>query len=184
MVVTVRTMTLEEFHALPDEEGKRYELIDGELFVSAAPSRKHFWTHRRLLDRFIVGVEATGWGAVFYAPVEVRLGGPTAVQPDLFVLRTERLHLFEADAVVGPPDIIAEVLSPSTRRQDLEIKRRRYERAGVLEYWIADPDNDTLTVYALRGGRYETVPVIDGRVASTVVPGLVVEITPLFAEVG
>ena len=183
MAVTSHTMSLEEFHALP-EDGNRYELIDGELLVAAAPSLKHFWALKRLKDRFEESVERTGWGIVFFAPVEVQLGGPTAVQPDLFVLRRDRLHLLQADALVGSPDVVVEVLSPATRNADLQSKRRRYERAGVLEYWIADPEHDTLAVYALRGGRYEAVPVIDGRVASTVVPGLVVEITPLFAEVG
>jgi Uma2 family endonuclease len=182
MVATAR-MTLEEFHALPDD-GKRYELIDGEVYVAATPSRKHFWVHRRLLNRFIEGVEGTDWGYVFFAPLEVRLGGPTAVEPDLFVLRRDRLHLFEEPAVVGVPDIVVEVLSPSTRNVDLQIKRSRYERAGVPDYWIADPEHETLTVLVLVEGRYAEVEHRDGRVTSTVVPGLVVEVAPLFARAG
>ena len=182
MVATAK-LTLAEFHALPDD-GKRYELIDGELFVAATPSRKHFWAHRRLLNRFIDGVEGSGWGYVFYAPLEVRLGGPTAVEPDLFVLRKDLLDLFEEAAVIGVPDVVVEVLSPSTRGVDLQIKRRRYERAGVLEYWIADPQHDTLTVLALVDGHYVEVAHQGGRVTSTVVPGLVVEVAPLFAPAG
>jgi Uma2 family endonuclease len=174
-------MTLEEFHALP-EDGKHYELIDGELFVTAAPGRKHFWVHKRLKDQLEESVEETGWGVVLYAPVEVRLGGPTAVEPDLFVLRKDRLHLFEQDAVVGAPDLIVEVLSPSTRAWDLQTKRGRCERAGVLECWIADPEHDSLLVLALRDGRYVEIEARDGRVASTVVPGLVVDAAALFAD--
>ena len=181
MAVTARTMTLEEFHTLPDD-GNRYELIDGELFVTAAPSRKHYRVHRRLFDAFVAGVELTGWGEVFFAPVEVRLGGPTAVQPDLLVLRMERLPLFAEDAIVGSPDIVVEVLSPSTRRADLDVKRRRYERAGVLEYWIADPINETLTVLVLRGGRFEGAPIAHGLATSEVAPSLAVDVDVLFAD--
>ena len=119
---------------------------------------------------------------VLYAPVEVRLGGPTAVQPDIFVLRADRLALFEEDAVVGQPDLIVEVLSPSTRTWDLRTKRDRYERAGVGEYWIADPAHDTLLVLALLEGRYVEVAATDGRIESTVVPGLAVDVTTLFAD--
>ncbi len=181
MAVTARKMTLEEFHALPDD-GKHYELIDGELFVTAAPGRKHFWVHKRLKDRLEEVVEATDWGVVLYAPLEVRLGGPTAVEPDLFVLRKDRLHLFEEDAVVGAPALIVEVLSPSTRSWDLERKRLRYERAGVPEYWIADPEMKTLHVLVLRGDRYVELKPTAGLLASTVVPGLTVDVAALFAD--
>jgi Uma2 family endonuclease len=152
--------------------------------VAAAPSLKHFWTQRRLFNATQQAAEDTGWGFVFFAPVEVQLGGPTAVQPDLFILRRDRLHLLQAEALVGVPDVIMEVLSPTTRIVDLGAKRDRYERAGVREYWIADPEDETLTVLALVDGQYVEVEPQDGFVTSTVIPGLIVESGPLFAPAG
>jgi Uma2 family endonuclease len=186
MSLLTRPLTYADVQALPPD-GNRYEVIDEELVVSAAPNKKHQrWSY--LLIRMVGDVVDDGQlGEVYHAPVDVRLfpdRDTPILQPDLLFIRRDRLHIYGPNLVEGAPDLVVEILSASTRALDLTRKAQLYAEAGVAEYWVADPDEPSLRIYALRGGRYEEIPAEGGRVVSAVVPGLVVELGTLFDVLG
>ncbi len=181
MVTTTRRKTVEELHAMPDD-GRRYELIDGEIVVSAAPSEPHFWVSRRLIHLLTPFDEVHRLGWLYWAPIELFLPSGDVVQPDIFFFNRERGPVRPGTHLEGVPDIVAEVLSPSTRGVDLGKKLRAYERAGVPEYWMADPDRREVRALAMRGGQYEQLPQEGAIVRSLVLPGFEAHVEALFAD--
>lgn len=138
-------LTYTDLAEFPDDNLRR-EIIDGELFVTAAPSYRHQSVVKRLLrflDRY---VEEHG-GDVVVSPFDVFLSEVDVVQPDLLVVTTEKLERLEEAFLRGAPDIAIEVSSRSTRRLELIRKRDLYERYGVPEYWYVDLDADRIEVY-------------------------------------
>ena len=181
MSILARPLTYEDLAQMP-ADGNRYEVIDGELFVTAAPLKKHQKLSARLFDLFYDQQKA-GLGEAYFAPVDVRLSPHDIVQPDLIFIRRDRLDIYLPIGIVeGPPDLVVEILSPSTRSTDQVRKAAMYARGGVPEYWIADPDAPSLTVYALRDGQYQPVPAEPGTARSLVLPGLVVDLGALFVD--
>jgi Uma2 family endonuclease len=149
----LRRWTYDDLVELPDD-GKRYEIIAGELHLSPSPNRAHQRLVRRLvvlMDRF---VEANGLGEVMLSPFDVVLAPDDVLVPDLLFVQRERSDVLTAWAVEGAPDLVVEVLSPSTASIDRGKKRERYARYGVPEYWILDPRKRTLNIYSLAGGQY------------------------------
>lgn len=186
MSLLARPLTYEDLKAMP-ADGNRYEIVDGELIVSAAPNRKHQrWSY--ILTRWVGEVvDEGGLGEVYAAPVDVQLLADRPqliVQPDLIFIRRERLHIFGSDLVVGAPDLVIEILSPSTRTLDLTRKAQLYAEAGVVEYGVADPDEPSFHLYALGDGEYREIAAEAGRVRSAVVAGLVIELGALFDVLG
>lgn len=146
-----RAMTRSDLEAMPDN-GHRYELIDGTLIVSPAPSTRHqtIVLELVLLLRNACPPELK----VLCAPYDVVLAEDSVLQPDILVgRRTE----FTAAELPAPPVLAGEVLSPSTRRVDLTLKRSRYEAAGCPSFWVVDPAGPTVTAWALQAGRYVEV---------------------------
>jgi Uma2 family endonuclease len=178
-VALPKPMTYEEYAALP-EDGRRYELINGELVMAAAPNGKHLVTSKRYYDRLNAFVEAADLGMVFYAPYELKYSEYDAVQPDLFFVRSERLHIIQADFMTEPPDLISETLSPSNRYHDLVTKSAIYAQLGVPEYWILDPEEETILVQVLRNGIYVPLVSDDGIARSELLPGFAVDPAALF----
>jgi len=141
--------TLDDYYALPDE--RRVELIDGVFYDMAAPAVIH---QKILGELFVLFRECAdaheGECEVFVAPCDVRLDcdNKTMVQPDIFLI----CHPYDlgAKALDGAPDLTLEILSPATRAKDMLLKLHKYQNAGVKEYWIVDPDHDTVLVYDLR----------------------------------
>jgi Uma2 family endonuclease len=131
------------------EDGKRHELIDGEHFMSAAPTLRHQAVLRNLFSTLHAFVRPRGLGEVFFAPVDVLLSEQDVVEPDLLYVSRERLGILEERFVRGAPDLAVEVTSPWTRRTDLGRKRRAYFELGFGEYWIVDPTPQTIEI--LRG---------------------------------
>ncbi|MGH2531723.1 MAG: Uma2 family endonuclease [Thermomicrobiales bacterium] len=182
MSTTAELLTYRDLEQVPDD-GLRYEIIDGELYVAAAPAK----SHQRLLGRLYRVIDdaadVTGAGEVFMAPVDVRFSLHSQVQPDLLFIRRERAGIYRVNTVYEPPDLVIEILSPSNRSYDEKIKRGLYERMGVPELMLADPDAPALRLFALREGRYvEVEPDADGRLHSTIVPGLVFDPATLLAN--
>lgn len=170
-----RKLRYEDLDALPDD-GCRHELIDGEHFVTAVPVPPH----QRILVRLMVSlashVAATGGGEVLVGPVDVVLSPHDVLEPDLIFVSDERRHLVTDRCVEGPPDIVVEILSPSTRRRDRTVKRRLYMEAGVLEYWIVDPARATVSLIraVTPPGREESLELVaarGGTLTSRLLPG-------------
>jgi Uma2 family endonuclease len=176
-----RPLTYDDFLALPDD-GNRYEIINGELIVSASPRRDHQEVSASLdwiLQRFL---HETGMGRLYTHPIDVKLGPNDIVEPDLVVILTARLETYlPQGVVVAPPDLVVEIISPSSSRTDHVRKMALYARSGVPEYWIADPGRRTLTIYVLEGDRYRAVePDADGLLPSRILPGLRVDPAEVF----
>jgi Uma2 family endonuclease len=177
--------TYADYRLLPDD-GQRYEVIRGHLHVSPAPSFIHQLTVKRLfrnLDGFIVSHRL---GEVLTAPFDVLLpfGIGTPVQPDIIFFRKGNVPRIDALNFQGVPDLVIEVLSPSTRRLD-KIKLAAYLDAGVPEVWHPDPQTQTLVVYGLSADRKSYEEVARGgkgqSIVSRVLPGLRIEISEIFA---
>jgi len=179
----LRPLTYEDLQQMP-QDGNRYEIIDGEPVVSPAPTLTHAEVVARLffLIRAFVLLHRPG-GRVFTAPVDVRLVPPRIVEPDIIYVSAERRHLLADPALVeGPPDLIVEVVSPSNRLYDEQVKFRIYAEAGVLEYWLADPALRTLTIFALENGTYVPLPNEHGVARSRLLDGLEVDVAALFTD--
>jgi Uma2 family endonuclease len=174
-------LTHADLDQFPDD-GKRREIIGGDLFVAAAPLRIHQDCSTFLYATLVRAVEETEWGLVYFAPVEVKFSDHDVVEPDLVVIRRDRSHLYRGSTFDGPPDIVVEVLSPSNHSYDEVEKLRLYQAKGVPEYWIGGPMTPGFRMFALRDGQYAPVePDADGRFHSTVVPSLVVDPAALLA---
>jgi Uma2 family endonuclease len=164
------------------EDGNRYEIIDGEAYVTPPPLTGHQRALRnlgRILDRHVTENDL---GEVLYAPVGVVLEKPTGVQPDLIFVAKERLSTIQEKAVFGAPDLIVEVLSPSTAARDRGLKKDLYARTGVRCYWLLDPRRQTLQAFHLEHGVFRLEA--DSAGAATFRPSLFPGLTIRLAEVG
>lgn len=160
-----RSFTRDDLARMP-EDGHRYELIDGTILVTPAPTPRHQMVSREVflrLDRACPAHLIT-----LYAPLDVALTLDTVLQPDLLVARRSD---FDTRSLPVPPLLAVEILSPSTRRFDLDRKRARYERSGCPAYWVIDPDDGAFTAWELRNGAYVEVAHIGaGQSWSATVP--------------
>lgn len=155
--------TVADLELLPDD-GLRYELVDGTLLVSAAPSKQH----QRVVGNLYLILRAACPPEleVFLAPTDYQPTSIRSLQPDLLVVERDDPG---GGAVTTPPALAVEVLSPSSRSVDLVLKRELYEQAGVRSYWVVDPDELTVRAWALRDDRLdEQAAALDG---STDLPG-------------
>ncbi len=182
MITTLRPLTYDDLVQMPDD-GMRREVLEGELIMNPAPRRDHQEIVANLdwlLQQFL---RAGRLGRVYTHPVDVYLGRHDIVQPDLVVIRDSRLSIYRPEGIVaGSPDIVVEVLSPSTRGIDLVRKMALYARSGVPEYWIADPDQRTMVMNVLHGEEYVPVePDAEGWLASSTLSGLRVDPVEVFS---
>lgn len=178
-----RKLTYEDYLLFP-EDGLRHELIDGEHFVSPAPSRKHqraVFRLGRLLGNFL---EVHPLGEVLPAPFDVVLSIHDIVQPDLLFTSNARAEILTDKDAQGAPDLVIEVLSESTRKVDETRKLRLYERAGVREHWMLDPDRETAHIYRREGDRLVFVRELSAAVGDVLetplLPGLVLPLSKVF----
>ncbi|MBI4326217.1 MAG: Uma2 family endonuclease, partial [Chloroflexi bacterium] len=171
--------TYEEYYQLDDDQ--RYEIIDGNLLMAPAPDTWHQdWSRKlfRLVDRFVT---QNRLGEVFYAPIDLVLDAENTVQPDLVFIAAAHAGLIQRRAIFGVPDLLVEIVSPSSVRRDRYDKKDLYARFGVKEYWIGDPANKTLEVLTLQAGRYELHACAEehGQLTSLVLPGLEFDLTEM-----
>jgi Uma2 family endonuclease len=146
MVPTSSTkLTYDDFLSFPDD-GQRHELIDGEHYVTPSPATVHQRLVRELLFALTQYFKTVGSGEVFAAPFDVVLSWHDVVEPDLLVVLADQAAIVTDKHVCGAPALVVEILSPGTRRRDLGIKSRAYERCGVREYWLIDPDRQAVTI--------------------------------------
>lgn len=181
MAIATHPLTFEYLLETP-EDGNRYEILDGELIVSPARSRVHQELLSRLYRLVYQHGDASGLGKVYFAPVDVRLSPHDIVQPDLLFIRADRLDIYRDNPVEGPPDLVVEVISPSSRVRYTVRKARVYAAAGVPEYWLPDLAEHRFSLRVLREGRYEETPPDGGRLRSNVLPDLVLKLDDLFAD--
>jgi Uma2 family endonuclease len=149
------TWTYDDLFALPDD-GRRYEIIEGEIYEMPSPSWNHATTIMNLIA-LLLPVVARLDGLLRTAPLDVFFPGADPVEPDILVILPGSNAVGGQRGVEGPPDLVIEVLSPSNRGHDLLTKRALYARAGVREYWIVDPDARTVEILALDRDAFHAV---------------------------
>ena len=163
-------------------EDKRYELLDGDLVMTPAPGERHQWASILLASKLLSFVTGNRLGRVYAAPFDVVLSDTDVVQPDLVFVSNARAHIVTAANVQGAPDLVVEILSPSTADRDLTFKRRLYARHGVSEYWIVDTDAGAITVLLLREGQFEVAGEYDAgeTLTSPSLPGFTLNVADVF----
>lgn len=147
-------LTYDDFVLFPDD-GRRHELIDGEHYVTPSPNIGH----QRIVGRLYLAIGTfladRPLGEVFVAPLDVVFSHFDVVEPDLlYVSEARRAEILTKQNVRGTPDLVIEIASPGTRRRDETLKRALYERSGVLEYWVVDPETDVVRIYRRDGDGY------------------------------
>ncbi len=177
-----RPLTYDDLETMPDD-GQRRELIGGDLIVNPAPRRSHQAVSMMLTWVLLQHLMPEELGFLYAHPVDVYVGPNDVVQPDLIAIRRERSHIYRPEGVVvEPPDIVVEIISPSSQRTDRVGKMALYARFGVPEYWIVDPEERVIVVNALVGDSYVTIePEDDGTVFSRAFPGLRVDPAAVFS---
>ena len=148
-------LTYADYRTTPED--KRYELLDGELIMAPAPRTSHQAVQTNLGWRVAQHVHENGLGRVFYAPTDVVLSDTDVVQPDILFVSVDRAHFVTEVNVQGAPDLVVEILSPTTADRDRGYKRSLYAQHGVSEYWIVGVESATVTVLRLGDSGFEVV---------------------------
>jgi Uma2 family endonuclease len=171
-----------DYLRLPDD-GKRYEIIEGVLYVANAPNFDHQFSVSKVLFYLQLFTIERDLGVVVTAPFEVHLSETSKpVQPDVLFIRKERQPMPGTQIFEGPPDLIVEIISPSSIRLDRKTKFDVYEQIGVAEYWLVDPKLHGVEVYTLSHGEYALLGQYTGEdlIESTVLAGLQIKANNLF----
>ncbi len=177
--------TYEDYARLPDD-GWRYEVIKGVLYMSPSPRERHQYALTRLVVAMTTFADAHELGRVYTAPFDVIMGDlATPVQPDLLFIAADRLsEILTEDNVQGAPDLIVEILSPSNWLVDRREKFEVYQEAGVREYWIVDTDQRLVEVFVLREGVFTQIGRWGGgeKVRSEVLTGFEIAVDEICPE--
>ena len=188
MTTKAQLLTIADWDAMPYRDGKRYEIIEGELFVSCSPGL----THERVLLRLILLIgnflETSRIGEAA-ANLGVILSDVSGVIPDMLVfLNEQRDTIISNDRLKGPPTLVVEILSPGSAniRRDRVIKRQLYAKHGILEYWIVDPTNMNLERYVLQDSSLVLLETLgtEDILSTTVLPGFSCKVSEIFRPIG
>ncbi len=174
---THRRMTAREYFAMP--EGPPYfQLVHGELFMSPSPIRQHQWISVRLASRIDEYLRAHPIGEVYTAPSDVEIDEENIFQPDIYFVSRERLGILNRQGAKGAPDLVIEILSPSTARLDREHKRAVYLHAGVRELWFVNVGKLQVEVYLRdHGSEHPAMILLTGDSLTTpLLPGLTIQV--------
>ncbi|MBI4546680.1 MAG: Uma2 family endonuclease [Ignavibacteriae bacterium] len=181
MQQTSVVFTYDDYLTLP-ADGKRYEIIEGELYMTPAPFTDHqriLGRLFRLLDEF---VRKNNLGEVFLAPTDVVLSMTSVVQPDILFVSKERSNIITKKNIIAAPDLVIEILSEATEKTDRTAKKAMYEQFGVREYWIVDPEQKLVEVYTLVGNKFSESGVYRGndKLKSALLRELSLEVNKIF----
>lgn len=177
-----RVWTYADLLEMPVDISQRHEILEGELFVSPSPSLIHQVLLGELHARLSTYVRGHQLGRLLTGPVDVKRSEYGVTVPDILFVRKSRAHVVTLgeQAITEPPDLVVEVISPSSHRRDRIRKFAFYAEFGVEEYWVVDPFQRTCDAYVLRDGVYEVLPVEGGTLHSEVVEGFKLHIADLF----
>ena len=172
--------TYEDYLNTPED--KRYELLDGELVPIPAPEERHQSISILLGSKLVQFASENSLGRVYHAPFDVVLSDMDVVQPDLLFVSNKRGHIITPANIQGAPDLVVEILSPSTAERDKTFKRALYARHGVNEYWMVDTTTKDITVLLLDERGYEVVDTYgEGEtLASPTLQGFTLNISDIF----
>ncbi len=183
MATATKRWTYEEYYKLNDD--KRYEVIEGELIELFTPAVIHQRIVKRLFIELTEFVEKRNLGEVFISPIDVVLSDENVFQPDIVFVSKENAGIVKEKAIFGSPDLVVEVISPSTLKRDTEDKKRLYAKFGVKELWLIFPGEKAVEVFSLKDGGYEVCSFgyDSGKVKSCILEGFELNLEQLFKEV-
>ena len=170
-----KKLTYADYLLFPDD-GKRHELIDGEHYVSPSPNLYHQTVSGRIFAQLFFQIEAKRLGRVLAAPMDVQLSLTSVVEPDLIVVLERNRHILAPKRIKGAPDLLVEILSDSTAKQDFEDKPKLYAASGVPEYWIVSPDEHTVEQHLLEGSAYRLAGTHETEITFCGLEGVVVDL--------
>ena len=148
-------LTYDDYVLFPND-GKRHEIINGRHYMNAAPNPRHQAVSRHIQFQLYEQIELKELGEVVNAPIDVQFSDTDVVQPDIVVVLKQN-RIITTTKIKGIPDLVVEILSPSNRKYDQQLKKQLYEQNAVPEYWIVDPENQTVDQMKLNAdGRYES----------------------------
>jgi Uma2 family endonuclease len=162
-------LTYEDYVLLPND-GKRYEILEGELTVTPAPSTKHQTASVNLLVLLSQYIKQRDLGRLFHAPIDLILESSAVLQPDLLFVSKARQSIITERAIEGAPELVIEILSPGTSRTDRVTKAQIYARHGVPAYWIVDPEQKTIEIYLLEADGYRLAATLQGATPAIAPP--------------
>lgn len=182
MLKEKQKLTYHNYAGLPDD--KRYELIDGELYMVPSPSVYHQLVQGNLVHLFKAFLNQHPLGVLLQAPLDVVLDQSMVLQPDLCFIGRDREHIVTEANIQGAPDLVVEILSPGTLERDRLVKRDLYARHGVCEYWMVDPVGRCIEVLRRNEQGFQPVGVyfFEDRIASGLLPGFSVSVQEIFAR--
>lgn len=160
-LVKEKRLTIDYYKILP--EGAPYQLIEGELIMTPAPNPRHQIVSANLFKKLADFVNGKAMGVILYSPIDVYLGRENAYQPDIVFISKDRQDVIQEDGIYGAPDLVIEILSPSTARYDLREKFRIYEKYGVKEYWIVDPEITSIEIYTKEREHFSLITRAEGK---------------------
>lgn len=169
-----------DYMQLPED--KRYEILDGDLCMVPAPGIKHQTVGLKLKTVLFAHIAEKRLGRLLDAPCDVVLSDEDVVQPDIIFIRKERSGIIGEQNVRGAPDLVVEILSTATRGRDLEVKRKIYAAYGVPEYWIVDPEAESIEILVRSEKGYASAGVFSGQVelSSSLLPDLSLTVSDVF----
>lgn len=176
------SLTYDDYCLMPNDRN-RYEILDGELSVTPAPGTTHQKISGHLYRILANHVVANQLGEVYAAPTDLILAPTTVVQPDLIFISNDRRHIITQRAIEGSPNLLIEILSPTTHRMDRLTKAQLYAKHQVPHYWVVDPDQRTVEAYELLVDHYDlTTSARDAEVfAPSLLPGFSIQLSDLWA---
>jgi Uma2 family endonuclease len=176
-------LTIEDYELFPSD-GRRHEIIGGAHHMTPAPGTRHQNILRLLGMLLNEYLRSTKRGILYFSPVDVVLSPHDIVQPDIVVILSERKGIITEKNIAGAPDLVIEILSKHSFKEDRMMKRKLYEKFGVKEYWIIDPFSDSVTIYASEKGRFKKGAEleIDDILNSSLLPGLEIGLHEIFSE--
>jgi Uma2 family endonuclease len=180
-IIPITKYSYREYQLFPDD-GMRHEIADGDHFMSPAPSTKHQTVSRRIQFQLYAQIELKGLGQVFDAPTDVELSLHDIVQPDLLVVLQKNLRIVSTKRIRGVPDLIIEILSDSNPDYDRVLKLEMYQRVGVPEYWIVDPEEEFVEAYVLAEGRLKLVNTYRETIQVATMSGIKVDLNQVWGK--
>ncbi len=187
MVVESKKISVEAFFELelPDDANYSFELLNGILVRRNAPSGEHQLVQSEIFGNLYNFVKSKKMGMVLGSPTSVVLSDYDAPQPDILFLSNENMHKFDPEwGIKGAPDLVIEIVSPSSFKADRFDKKQLYEEHGVPEYWLVDPNYRSIEVFTLKDGHYQihAFGVDDEKISSLLLEGLEIELSSIFSK--
>jgi Uma2 family endonuclease len=183
VIIETKRYTYQDYLNLDVDDNFLYELIDGELVQKNAPSPQHQRACGKLYIMFSNFINAKQLGEIFFAPIDVFLDDYNVPQPDLVFVSQAKKNIITQDGIMGVPDLVVEIISPTSHSHDRGKKMKLYKKYQISEYWLIDPNSQTVEVYFYENNDYDLISsaVKQGLIQSKLLIDFQLEVASLFS---